>query len=96
MHLHRQRLRIAGCLCFLLAALTLLAGALFWTPLVERLFRSRLFVELLGVWCGVCGTLLYTGLRAGLAQGIRNFRDATRDVIRDMRGDDGDDGPHAA
>ena len=44
----------------------------------------------------VLGILWPPELSAGLAKGIREFRKASEAVIRELLGDDDDDGPSAA
>jgi hypothetical protein len=99
MRLHSQHFRRAGGISFGLAGFGLLTCGFFWPASVEQLFRSRLGVVLLGVWCVGSGVLFHAKVRAGLALGFREFRKAIREVAEEIRramgGDDDDDG-HAA
>ena len=93
---HRHRLQRIGSAAFALTALGLLLLAILWPPVVAEVLHSRLAVSLSAVWSGGFALLLHPQLSAGLAEGIREFRKATREVTREIRGDDDDDDPHAA
>lgn len=97
MEISRHRLQRAGSAAFALAALGLLVLAILWSPAVAEMLRSRLAVSLIAVWSGGVAFLLHPELSAGLAQGLREFRKASQQVTRELRGDDDDDDdPHAA
>ena len=93
---HRQKLQRIGSTAFALTALGLLLLAMLWPPVVAEVLHSRLAVSLIAVWSGGFALLLHPKLSAGLAEGIREFGKATREVTREIRGDDDDDDPHAA
>lgn len=98
MCLHSQDFRRAGGIVFGLVGFGLLTCGLFWPALVEQLFRSRLGVVLLGIWCIGSGVLFHAKVSAGLALGFCEFRKAIREVVEEIRramGGDDDDGPNA-
>ena len=78
------------------AAFGLLVLAVRWPEAVAEVLHSRLLISLLAVWTGALAFFLHPELRAGLALGIREFRRASEEVARELRGDDDDGGPHAA
>jgi hypothetical protein len=98
MRLHSRHLRRACGIGFGLAGFGLLTCGLFWPASVEQLFRSRLGVVLLGIWCISSGGLFHAKVRAGLALGFCEFCKAVREVVEEIRramGGDDDDGPSA-
>ena len=93
---HPQRWWKTGSVASGLAAVGLLVCAILWSPAIAEVFRSRVTVLQIAVCCGGFAFLLHPELRAGLALGLREFGEAARQVARYFRGDDDDDGPHAA
>ena len=70
---------------FAIAATVLLACVSFWPAWIEStLLRSRSGVGLLALWCGSVALLLHPEFSAGLAQGIREFRKASREVLDEI------------
>ena len=67
-----------------LAAVALLACAIFWPAWAEGVLRSRFIVGLSAAWCVVVGFLLHPELGTWLAQAIRDFRKAARDIDDDI------------
>jgi hypothetical protein len=94
MTFQRYKLQKLGSGAFALAALGLVLCAILWPSPVADLLRSRLAAVLLSIGSGGLACVLHPEVSAGLALGFREFRKATREVIREIRGDD-DDGPHA-
>jgi hypothetical protein len=96
METSRHKLQRAGSAAFALVAVVLVVLAILWPPVVAEMLRSRLGISLIAVWSVGFAFLLHPELSAGLARGIREFQKATRQVIREIRGDDDDDDSHAA
>jgi len=96
METSRHRLHRVSSAAFALVAVGSLVLANLWPREVAEVLRSRLAVSLIAVWSGSIALCLHPELRAGLLQGIREFRKATGNVTREIRGDDDDDGPRAA
>lgn len=92
---HQYRLQRVGSRAFALAALALLVCAVLWPPVIAEVLRSRLAVALLAVWSGGFAGLLHPEVSARVALGLREFGKATREVTREIRGDDDDDDPSA-
>ena len=78
MRAHRHRKIGAG--VFLLSGLALLACAVVSPSWAQETLQSRSAVGLFAVWCAAVGILLHPELRAGVAQGIREFCKAGRDL----------------
>src|SRR6266700_7768630 len=91
-----HNIRKVGSGAFGLAAVALLACTIFWPAWGMSTFHSRLAVGLFAGLCAASAFLLQPELSAGLAQGIREFAQASRQVIQEIRGNDDDDDPHAA
>jgi hypothetical protein len=92
MRIQWQDIRRASDACLTLVGLAFLTCALLWPAPVERLFRCRLAVVVLGVGF----VLLHPDIRSGLALGVRNFWRETRWVAEEIRriiDRDDDDGP---
>ena len=96
METSKRRWQRAGSAGFTLVAAGLLAVVICWPTAVEEVLRSRLAISLIAVWTAGFAFMLHPQLSAGFAQGIREFCKAVRQVAREMRGGDDDDGPHAA
>ncbi len=79
-----HRLRKVGTGIFMLAGLALLACAIVWPSLAQGTLQSRSAVGLFAVWCVAVAVLLHPELSAGVAQGIREFRKAARDLCDDI------------
>ena len=84
-----------GSAAFTLAAVGLLALAIFWPPSVAEVLRSRMALSLIVLWSAGVAFLLHPELAAGFAHGIREFRKASREVEKEIWRDDDDDDPHA-
>ena len=82
--LHPNSIRRVASAAFGLAAVALLACAIFWPAWAESVLHSRLTVALSAAWCVVVGFLLHPELGTGLAQAIREFRKAARDMQDDI------------
>jgi hypothetical protein len=96
MQLQLQRIRRAGSAGFGLVGLALLVCAALWPNQAARVFHSPWFAALLGAWCCGSAVLLHPQISAGMARGFREFRKASAQVAREIRGDDDNDGgPHA-
>lgn len=90
----QKLLRLSRAVC-ILVAIGLLAVAVLWPRVVAEVLSSRLAVSLIAAWSAGLAMLLHPELRAGLLQGIREFREALKEVARYIGGND-DDGPSAA
>ena len=75
-----HRLRIVGTGSFMLAGLALFACAVIWPSWAQGTLQSRSAVGLFAGWCAAVAVLLHPELSAGVAQGIREFRKAGRDL----------------
>src|SRR5438270_321586 len=91
MRLSYQQIRRAGSAAFGLAGFALMACAGFWPTLAAQLFYSPLAATGLGAWCCGSAVLLHPQISAGIARGFWEFRQATKEVTREIRGDDDDD-----
>jgi len=58
---------------WVLGLFAFVCAAGWWAP-VERLFRSRLALVLLGGWCVCFAAFLLPDFRRGFGEGIREFR----------------------
>jgi hypothetical protein len=74
--------------------LALLVCAALWPTQTAGLLHSRLLAALLGAWCCGSAVFLHPEVSAGMVQGFREFRKATHQVAREIRGDDDDDDSH--
>ena len=77
-------IRRVGSAAFSVAAAVLLVCAIFWPAWAEAALHSRLAASLFAAWFGGVAFLLHPELSAGLAQGIREFRKATREIRDDF------------
>ena len=91
----RHTLQVVGGRSLALATLGLGVLAIFWPSPVAEVLHSRLAVLLMTVWCAGFALFLHPELCARLSLGIHEFRKATGEVMREIRGDDDDDGPRA-
>lgn len=69
---------------FALVAVPLVVAAIIWPSWAGEVFHSRLFAALAGVWCGGVALLLRPAVTTGLAQGLQEFRKATREIRDDI------------
>jgi hypothetical protein len=77
----------------LLGFLAFTACAVFWWAPVAQVLRSRLATGLLSFWCGCFGFYVNPRFRVGFARGVREFRNATKQLFDDHNDDDDD--PHS-
>jgi hypothetical protein len=96
MKMTRHTLHTVGSGALTLAALGLVVLVIFWPSPVAQALCSRLAVFFIAIWCGGFALFLHPELCARLRHFIREFREATDDVTRQILGDDDDDGPRAA
>jgi hypothetical protein len=83
----RDRVQRIGSAAFTFVAVGLLVLAILWPRVVAETLPSRLAVLLIAIWSGGFALLLNPELSAAMVQGIREFRKALEDVIREIRGD---------
>jgi hypothetical protein len=88
-----QKVQTVASGVFALGAVACVVLAIVWPAFAAETLRSRLAVSLLAIWSLAMAIILHPVICAGLAQGMREFRKAERELFR---GDDDDDDPHAA
>ena len=91
----KHRLQRAGSAAFVFATVMFVVLAILWPVVVADIFRSRWVLSLLTAWSVGSAILLHPEISANLARGFREFSKATKEIAREIGGDD-DDGPHAA
>ena len=96
METSRRKLQRFGSVAFTLIGAGLLFIAIFWPRVVADFLRSRLTVTLGAALIGGLASLLHPELCRRVLRATCEFRKATDDVTRKIRGGDDDDGPHAA
>ena len=90
-----HRLQRGSSVVLAFAALAFVVLAILWPAAIADIFHSRWVLSVLATWSIGLAIFLHPEISSGLARGFREFRKASDEVAREIRGDD-DDGPRAA